>query len=210
MRRGAVRMLRHDVAGGYQVAARCRRGKNARLSVHEFLGLADCASIDAIIWVSVAFPSAMSRNSRSSVRASTGCKALGKSMLLPLPCTTFSDMSLANHLALAACRRGQGNAHLMNELVRATYVSYFLAKAGGGGLTTELYLRAEAALEQALHRADSNDVWSLNADASDSVSQIIAAYYQQLSSSPTWKVIEAFDVFERFTASNRQSPIVEG
>jgi hypothetical protein len=129
-------------------------------------------------------------------------------MLLPLPRNTVSDMSLANHLALAACTRGQGNAHLINELVRVVYLSYFLTKTGVGGIATELYLQAEAVLEQALHTADSNNVWSLDAEGSELVSQIVAAYDLQLSSSPAWRVIDAFDGLERFTASNRQSPIV--
>lgn len=128
-------------------------------------------------------------------------------MLLPLARCTVSNMSLANHLALAACTAGQGNAHLMNELVRAMYVSYFLAKAGEGELATELYLQAEAALEQALRLADTNGVWSLGAEDGELVSLIVAVYDQQLGNSPAWKVLDAFDELKRFTASHRQSPI---
>lgn len=98
----------------------------------------------------------------------------------------------------------------MNELVRVVYLSYFLTKTGVGGIATELYLQAEAVLEQALHTAENDDVWSLDAEGSELVSQIVVAYDLQLSSSPAWRVIEAFDGLERFTASNRQSPIVAG
>lgn len=69
-------------------------------------------------------------------------------MLLPLSRASSMDLSLVVHLALAACRGTEGNAHVMNELVRVVYLSYFLAQKNRHEPAVLLYLRAEAFLER--------------------------------------------------------------
>ena len=82
-------------------------------------------------------------------RPGHGCgprKPVTRQMLLPMPRSSADKVSLGNHLALAVCLRGTGNSHLMNELVRALSVAFYLretrvtatppwicTKKGGGG-----------------------------------------------------------------------------
>jgi hypothetical protein len=51
---------------------------------------------------------------------------LTKSALLPMPAQSARELSLAHHLALAACRSDSGNRHQINELVRSVYMAYYL------------------------------------------------------------------------------------
>lgn len=74
-------------------------------------------------------------------------------MLLPLPRQVATEISLANHLALAVCQGSDGNAHLLNELLLAVYISYFLQQAASDDVPVKLYREAEAGLEVALNTA---------------------------------------------------------
>ncbi|MFM0631953.1 hypothetical protein [Paraburkholderia xenovorans] len=38
-----------------------------------------------------------------------------KALLLPMDWASASEQSLANHLALVACRSGHGSGHLVND-----------------------------------------------------------------------------------------------
>jgi hypothetical protein len=58
-----------------------------------------------------------------------------------------SSQSLSVHLALAACRNGHGNSHLVNKLMRAVYLSWFLQRAGYGTCPEEQLKVAECAVE---------------------------------------------------------------
>jgi hypothetical protein len=42
---------------------------------------------------------------------------------------SVSEQSLANHLALVTCRRGNANAQLITELMPVTYPGWFLQRA---------------------------------------------------------------------------------
>ncbi|ALL68571.1 hypothetical protein K788_0000399 [Paraburkholderia caribensis MBA4] len=128
-------------------------------------------------------------------------------MLLPLPRTTVQKISLPVHLALAACRGGAGNVHLMRELVRVVYLSYFLTETEESRLSVKLYLRAEAFLESAITRAKSEQVWQLSEDGAGVMEEVIALYDRQLSTVPTWVFLDASDRLERFTQGNRHSPL---
>jgi hypothetical protein len=61
-----------------------------------------------------------------------------------------SERSLSCHLALVACRDGHGNSHLVNELMRAVYLSWYLQRAGYGNQPVEQFKIAEYAVEKVL------------------------------------------------------------
>jgi hypothetical protein len=118
-----------------------------------------------------------------------------------------SDISLANHLALAVCRKGQGNAHLINELNRVVCLTYYLQEAGFGNAPVDLYRRAEAALEQAADRAQRDGVGQVSAEVASMLEEILAIHDQQLTAAATRHVIEAKARFSRFIKSDFRSPI---
>lgn len=128
-------------------------------------------------------------------------------MLLPMTRQAVSDISLANHLALAVCRKGQGNAHLLNELIRVVYLTYYLQDAGFGNAPVDLYRRAEAELDQAVDRAQYDGVWQVSAEVASMLEEILAIHDQQLTAAATRHVMEANARFSRFIKSDLHSPM---
>ncbi|KAA1014367.1 hypothetical protein FVF58_05775 [Paraburkholderia panacisoli] len=118
-----------------------------------------------------------------------------------------ADISLANHLALAVCRKGQGNVHLINELNRVVYLTYYLQEAGFGDAPVDLYRRAEAALDQAADRSQRDGVGQVSAEAASMLEEILAIHDQQLTAAAIRHVIEANARFSRFIKSDFRSPI---
>lgn len=93
-------------------------------------------------------------SSRRTKSRSPRChKPLTKALLLPMDRSPASEQSLANHLALDACRRGHANAHLINQLMRVAYLGWFLQRAGYGNCPAEQLKITECAVEAALARA---------------------------------------------------------
>jgi hypothetical protein len=150
----------------------------------------------------------MSRNiRRPSARAATGRRHLSKEMLLPMSRQAVADASLTNHLALAACRKNQGSAYLLNELVRALYLTYYLQQAGFGNADPGLYRRAEAGFEEAGNRALREEVWGVTDEVAMILEQVLAIHDQQLASAALWHIVDARERLLRFAQSDRRSPI---
>jgi hypothetical protein len=151
----------------------------------------------------------MSRNaSLNTHRLHAGRRFLNKTMLLPVPKQIVIDFSLANHLALAACRRGRGNAHLVNELLRAVYISYFLGQRGADRAPVRIYREAETGLEKALARAKQEDVWLVDEEAAIVLGRVLTIYDTQLDFAATWMLIDAKDRLDRFLVSDGKTPIL--
>jgi hypothetical protein len=142
------------------------------------------------------------RTRRLKSRASFDGRHRSKLMLLPMKRQAVSDISLANHLALAVCRKGQGNAHLINVLKRAVYLTYYLQTAGFGDEPVDLYRFAEAALSQAAGSAQYDGVWQISVEVASMLEKILAIHDQQLEAAAVGHVIEATTRFSRLLASN--------
>jgi hypothetical protein len=134
---------------------------------------------------------------RSTGRPSSSQRHLSKAMLLPLKTQTASDISLANHLALAVCRKGRGSAHLINELTKVVFLTYHLQKSGFGAAPPDLYDRANVALKLSVLRARRDGVWQVGADDAVLLAEILAVHDQQLIEAAAWKVFEAKLRFDR-------------
>lgn len=122
-------------------------------------------------------------------------------MLLPMKRQAVSDISLVNHLALAVCRKGQGNAHLINVLKRAVYLTYYLQDAGFGDAPVDLYRVAEAALSQAARSAQCDGAWRLDVEVASMLETILAIHDQQLMAAAVGHVIAATARFSGGIAS---------
>lgn len=127
--------------------------------------------------------------------------------LLPLPRKTVNEFSLRNHLALAACRREVGNAHLLNYLIHAVYITFFLQQAGYGALPGDLYRRAEEALLNAVLAAKQQAKWAVDVDAAFLLEQILATHDAQLENVSAGVIDEARRKLTRYIVSNSPSPI---
>lgn len=148
----------------------------------------------------------MSKN-RANKRVARPHKPLSKALLLPMNQASARELSLAHHLALAACRSDRGNKHLINELARAIYMTYFLQLAGFGNLPVRIYLDAETALEKVLARAE-DGVWKLSDDDTSVFEGILALHDQQLASAPMYRVVDAEKRLRTFVMGSAPSPLV--
>ncbi|SIO72341.1 hypothetical protein SAMN05444172_8747 [Burkholderia sp. GAS332] len=118
-----------------------------------------------------------------------------------------NKQSLANHLALVACRSGHGNGHLINELMRAVYLGWFLQRAGYGICPVEEFRLVEYAVEATLARAHACGEWRLPEEAIAAFEVLLALYDSQLASAPLHEVLAAEQKLRAFLAGTSRSPI---
>ena len=148
----------------------------------------------------------MSKN-RAKRRAAPPRKPLSKTLLLPMDQASARELSLAHHLALVACRGDCGNKHLINELARAIYMTYFLQLAGFGSLEVRIYLDAETALENVLARAAKCGDWKLVDDDMSVLEVVLALHDQQLAAAPMHRVVDADKRLRTFLMGSAPSPL---
>jgi hypothetical protein len=150
----------------------------------------------------------MAGRKRKATRPGANRKPLSKSLLLPMAAQSARDMSLAHHLALAACRGDSGNRHQINELVRSVYMAYFLQRMGFGEAHFECYEHAEAAFENALAVATKSAQWIISEQDAPVIERLLALHDQQLSEAPMHRVVKAERQLRQFLAGTGASPLV--
>jgi hypothetical protein len=150
----------------------------------------------------------MAGTKRRPTRPGAIRKPLSKSLLLPMAAHSAREMSLAHHLALAACRGDSGNRHQINELVRSVYMAYFLQRMGFGEASFECYEHAEAAFENALAVAAKSAQWIISEQDAPVIGRLLALHDQQLSAAPMHRVVEAEKQLRQFLAGTSVSPLV--
>ena len=150
----------------------------------------------------------MTGTKRKATRPGANRKPLSKSLLLPMSAQSAREMSLAHHLALAACRGDSANRHQINELVRSVYMAYFLQRMGYGDLPFECYEHAEAAFENALAVAAKCGRWIISEQDAPVIERLLALHDQQLSEVPMHRVVEAEKQLRQFLAGTGVSPLV--
>ena len=150
----------------------------------------------------------MARNKQKSSRTGTNRKALSKALLLLMAAHSAREMSLAHHLALAACRDKNGNRYLINELTRLVYMAYFLQRLGFGDLPFECYEHAEAGIGNVLRVAEKSCKWTISTQDAPAVERMLALHDQQLSEALMYRVVEAEKQLRQFIASTAASPLV--
>jgi hypothetical protein len=150
----------------------------------------------------------MAGTKRKGTRPDANRKPLSKSLLLPMLAQSARDMSLAHHLALAACRGDSGNQRQINELVRSVYMAYFLQRMGFGKAPFECYEHAEAAFENALAMATKSTPWIIGEQDAPVIERLLALHDQQLCEAPMHRVVEAERRLRQFLTGTGASPLV--
>jgi hypothetical protein len=149
----------------------------------------------------------MARTKRKAVRPGANRKPLSKSLLLPMSAQSAREMSLAHHLALAACRGDSANRHQINELVRSVYMAYYLQRMGYGEVPLECYERAEAALESTLAVAANYGKWTISEQDAPLIERLLALHDRRLSEVPMHRVVEAEKQLRQFLGGTGASPL---
>jgi hypothetical protein len=150
----------------------------------------------------------MAGTKRKTTRPGINRNPLSKSSLLPMSAQSAREMSLAHHLALAACRGNSANRHQINELVRSVYMAYFLQRMGFGDMPFEFYEHAEAAFENALAVAAKSAKWMISDQDAPVIERLLALHDQQLSEAPMHRVVEAEKQLRQFLTGTGVSPLV--
>ncbi|WP_240975277.1 hypothetical protein [Paraburkholderia aromaticivorans] len=132
---------------------------------------------------------------------------MAKSMLLPLSPEHLREASLANHLALVACRGEFGTLHLLNELIRVVYLTYYVQQDGFGDAPLELYQRVEAALGRSIAHGERTGKWRLDPADIPYFENILRLRDQQLSSATLRFIVGAEERLCSFLRSRRVSPL---
>jgi hypothetical protein len=112
---------------------------------------------------------------------------------LPLAREAADAISLTSHLALAACRRGKGNEYLLNELICAVYLVYFLQQSGHGSEPLELFRKAEVRLGRTAWQGKRQGVWHLDKQGAALLERVLAVYDSQLTRAALGVVLQARD-----------------
>ncbi|WP_175775294.1 hypothetical protein [Burkholderia anthina] len=114
-----------------------------------------------------------------------------KQYLLPMPDEYIQDLSLKHHLALAGCLTDDGNHHLLIELIRTTYLAFYLWEAGIGDATLDLFRDAEAVLDRAVLRAEVSARWRLDVSEEDAIKTVLRLHDSQIGTVSARQFIEA-------------------
>ncbi|WP_344676441.1 hypothetical protein [Paraburkholderia graminis] len=118
----------------------------------------------------------------------------------------MQSVSLRNHLALAALRTGNGNGHLLSQLIHALYMAWYLREAGFGTADHPLFRDAAEALERSATRATTTDVWKVSPDDAAVLERLLALHDEQLASTPVGVMHGAQKRIARFARSDRRVP----
>ena len=126
-------------------------------------------------------------------------------MLLPLPVAKVRSMSLANHLALAAMRTGNGNVDQMSCLLKAVYLAYFLREATRDHCGMQAFRASEAALECSAIRVQMGHKWTLPEEDQSELAGVLAVHDRQLLSVSAHQFSAAWERLQRFLDSEARS-----
>ncbi|VWL87422.1 Fis family transcriptional regulator [Burkholderia lata] len=115
------------------------------------------------------------------------------------------DLSLKHHLALAGCMTGDGNHHLLVELIRTTYLAFYLWEAGIGDANLGMFLDAEIILDRAVLRAEASRRWCVEAGEDEAVKALLRLHDSQIGSVSARIFIESRTRLDRLLSVGRSS-----
>ena len=124
-------------------------------------------------------------------RAGKGAARWHKTFLLPMPDESVRRLSLGGHLALVGTLQEEGNRHLLNELTRILYFTFCLEDDGGHVSDPEIFLRAEAALDRAVLRAEETGIWRVRREEAVAIEPILCRYDEQIGTVSSRRYLEA-------------------
>lgn len=110
-------------------------------------------------------------------RASLRRRPRSKGELLPLPAEQVRRLSLKHHLALAALRDGRGDVGEIVTLSNVLDLAFYLRV----DQDTELYCRAEAAINQCVARAERGEPWTLTCTERVALEALLIHHDHQLA-----------------------------
>ncbi len=130
-----------------------------------------------------------------------------REMLLPLAAIVVRDVSLENHLSLAAMRAGHGTLETVIALLRILYMTYFLLENAHTEIELALFIEVEAALERSIRAAEQGQEWQLSAEGLSGLERILLRCDEMIGSLPKYRYVDAWNKLQRFVQSPSRSPL---
>ncbi|WP_133647040.1 hypothetical protein [Paraburkholderia flava] len=128
----------------------------------------------------------ISRRARKPASRQAPRKVLTKAMLLPPTPESARELSLRNHMVVAACSSGAGSRALLRELFAVACLSYFLRDAGFFAAPDTLYHDVQRVLEHCVACCASADTWAVDEHDGAALAALISVYDQQFAAAPMY------------------------
>ncbi|MCX4163133.1 MULTISPECIES: hypothetical protein [Paraburkholderia] len=135
-----------------------------------------------------------------------GGAPLTKAQLLPPTAASARELSLRNHLAVAACRSGNGNRALLRELFAIACLSYFLREAGFAFGPDTLYGEVQGALERCVERCSTDEPWQVDEPDGVALGRLVTIYDRQFSTAPMYVMEGAHKRLKRLAVGEWRFP----
>jgi hypothetical protein len=146
---------------------------------------------------------------RNVARTAQPRQHMNKQMLLPMRAATATEVSLANHLALAVIRSQHGARHQFNELMKVVYMAHYLQEAGFGSEPRNTFVAAESGVRKARARGKAENIWIADDATTSALARIVSLYDWQILCAPVWTVLHAEDQLMRLINDDGVSPLWE-
>jgi hypothetical protein len=101
---------------------------------------------------------------------------------------------------------GAGNGHLLTDLVRVVYVTWYLQEAGFGATDLRHYQEAERTLASCGARAVRENIWQVDQTDTPTLERVLALHDWQLEHAPISAMLNVQKRLTRFAQSNKASP----
>ncbi|KVS50720.1 hypothetical protein WK39_28085 [Burkholderia cepacia] len=130
-----------------------------------------------------------------------------KAMLLPLPFVLVRNISLENHMALAAMRSGHGTHDTMCALLRVLYVLFYMLDGREDTRDLSGLLEAEAILDKSVQAVASGQDWQVDGQGIPVIEAMLLRFDEVIGSVPAFRYQEAWEKMAKFARTDLQSPI---
>jgi hypothetical protein len=128
-------------------------------------------------------------------------------MLLPLPARAARNLSLENHLALAAMRGGHGTIDTAISLLRVLYMVWFMCRPTLPDDDLALLIEVELVLETTIASARQGGGWTLQPASIGAVEPMLLLFDAVIAGTPRHRYEQAWNQLQAFIHSADDSPL---
>lgn len=110
-----------------------------------------------------------------------------KTMLLPLSSALVRNISLENHMSLAAMRSGHGTHDTMCALLRILYMLFYMLEGNDRDAEFPQFLDAESALDKSIQAAATGQNWQLDEESIPVMEAMLLRFDEVIANVPAFR-----------------------
>jgi hypothetical protein len=130
---------------------------------------------------------------------------LSKMRLLPIPKSEADLLSTHAHCALQALHDGHGWLAGTQLLTEVLILSAYVAEAGYGQITREVWLQSESAINAAFAEGRATGVWKVDDAGFERIASVVKVHDAQLYNAPLGVLAAASERLDRLKAGESDS-----